>query len=223
MATELLHVSELFYSIQGESTRAGLPCLFVRLAGCNLRCAYCDARYAWEEPGTPMRVAEIAAWAASIPGVAVEITGGEPLLQPAVYALIEALIRDGRAVLLETNGSLMLDRVPDAVGIIMDVKCPDSGMADHNLAANFAILRERQQRGCQDEVKFVLSSAADFHWARQLLARQGLATVLPILFSPVRPLLDPAILAGLLLEYRLPVRLQLQLHTLLWPDKTRGA
>ncbi|MCL2789899.1 MAG: radical SAM protein [Desulfobulbus sp.] len=223
MATEPLRVSELFYSIQGESTRAGLPCLFIRLSGCNLRCAYCDAGYTWQETGMPMSVAEILAWAARIPGMPIEITGGEPLLQTAVYFLMQALIQDGRDVLLETNGSLTLDRVPDAVGIIMDVKCPDSGMAEHNLPDNLDILRGRQQRGCRDEIKFVLSSEADFHWAREILALGNLPTLLPVLFSPVRPLLDPAVLAGLLLQHRLPVRLQLQLHALLWPEKTRGA
>ncbi|WP_035216289.1 radical SAM protein [Desulfobulbus elongatus] len=221
--TELLHISELFYSIQGESTRAGLPCLFVRLSGCNLRCAYCDASYAWQEAGTPMAVAEILAWVGRISGVPVEITGGEPLLQEAVYPLMQALVLTGREVLLETNGSLALDRVPDAVGIIMDIKCPDSGMASHNLADNLEVLRDRQKRGCRDEIKFVLSSETDFHWARGMVAQEGLTASPPILFSPVRPRLDPAALARLLLEHRLPVRLQLQLHTLLWPEKTRGA
>ncbi|MCL1981322.1 MAG: radical SAM protein [Proteobacteria bacterium] len=221
--TERLQVSELFYSIQGESTWAGLPCLFVRLSGCNLRCAYCDASYTWQEPGTEMAKDEILAWAARVPNVPVEITGGEPLLQAAVYPLMRALVRQEREVLLETNGSLVLDRVPDAVRIIMDIKCPDSGMADHHLPDNFGLLRQRQERGSRDEIKFVLSSAADFHWARELLARTGLAARHPVLFSPVRPLLDPATLAGLLLEHQLPVRLQLQLHTLLWPEKTRGA
>lgn len=221
--TELLHISEIFYSIQGESTRAGLPCLFVRLSGCNLRCAYCDASYAWQEAGTPMAVVEILAWVDRTPGVPVEITGGEPLLQEAVHPLMQALIRASREVLLETNGSLALGRVPDAVGIIMDIKCPDSGMAGHNLADNLEVLRDRQKRGCRDEIKFVLSSEADFHWAREMVAQEGLTASLPVLFSPVRPRLDPAVLARLLLEHRLPVRLQLQLHTLLWPEKTRGA
>jgi len=220
--TELLHISELFYSIQGESTRAGLPCLFVRLSGCNLRCAYCDASYAWQEAGTPMAVAEILAWVGRISGVPVEITGGEPLLQEAVQPLMQALVLTGREVLLETNGSLALGRVPDAVGIIMDIKCPDSGMAGHNLADNLEVMRDRQKRGCRDEIKFVLSSEADFHWAREVVVQERLTASLPILFSPVRPRLDPAVLARLLLEHRLPVRLQLQLHTLLWPEKTRG-
>jgi len=222
MVTEPLQVAELFYSIQGESTRAGLPCLFVRLAGCNLRCTYCDARYTWEETGTSMDAAAILAWVERTPDVMVEITGGEPLLQVGVYPLMRALIDGGRPVLLETNGSLPLDEVPEQVGIIMDIKCPDSGMAARNLPDNLELLRGRNRRGCRDEIKFVLSSEADFHWARTLIAREHLPPSIPLLFSPVRPLLDPAALAQWLLAYRLPVRLQLQLHTLLWPDRTRG-
>lgn len=220
--TEQLLISELFYSIQGESTQAGLPCLFIRLTGCNLRCHYCDARYTWEEPGTPMTIAAILAWVAQTPVVPVEITGGEPLLQDAVYPLMDGLLRDGRAVLLETNGSLSLDRVPDAVRIVMDIKCPESGMTEHNLPDNLRLLRARGERGCRDEIKFVLSSETDFHWARHLVRREQVIGMLPILFSPVQPLLPPAVLAHLLLEHRLTVRLQLQLHTLLWPGQTRS-
>ena len=220
--TDRLLVSELFYSIQGDSTRAGLPCLFVRLAGCNLRCTYCDARYTWEEPGTAMSVADILAWVDQTPGVMVEITGGEPLRQAGVYPLMQALLDSGRTVLMETNGSLPLSSVPDAVHLIMDVKCPDSGMATHNLPENIDLLRQRSTHGCTDEIKFVLSSPADFHWARTMVEEQELTGIAPVLFSPVRPLLDPATLAGLLLDHRLQVRLQLQLHTLLWPNQTRG-
>ncbi|WP_319588839.1 radical SAM protein [uncultured Desulfobulbus sp.] len=220
--TEPLRVSELFYSIQGESTRAGLPCLFIRLAGCNLRCTYCDARYTWEETGTPMEAAEILAWVDEYPEVMVEITGGEPLTQAGLFPLIQALIDAGRPVLLETNGSLPLCGVPEGVGIIMDIKCPDSGMAAHNLPDNCVLLRERSRRGCRDEIKFVLSSEADFHWAREMVEREQLTSSVPILFSPVHPRLAPAVLAQLLLDHRLQVRLQLQLHTLLWPDRTRG-
>ena len=222
MATEALQISELFYSIQGESTWAGLPCLFIRLAGCNLRCTYCDARYTWEEAAVPMALADILAWVAQYPGILVEITGGEPLQQTGVYPLMRALLANDRRVLLETNGSLPLGEVPGAVSIIMDIKCPDSGMASRNLPKNIAFLRERSQRQCRDEIKFVLSSIADFHWARELVNRERLDRLVPVLFSPVRPLLDPATLAHLLLEHRLNVRLQLQLHTLLWPDQTRG-
>jgi len=219
---EHLLISELFYSIQGESTRAGLPCLFIRLAGCNLRCTYCDASYTWQEPPTAMTTADICAKAATFPDVLVEITGGEPLLQAGVYPLMQALLDSGRRVLLETNGSLPLCGVPDAVAIIMDVKCPDSGMAAANLPENIALLRERGARQCSDEIKFVLSSGDDFHWARTMVTQERLDHFIPVLFSPVRPLLEPSTLARLLLDHRLNVRLQLQLHTLLWPDRTRG-
>ncbi|ADW17525.1 Radical SAM domain protein [Desulfobulbus propionicus DSM 2032] len=222
MVTEPLLVCERFYSIQGESTRAGLPCLFVRLAGCNLRCSYCDARYTWEETGETMTVDEILAWAEQYPGVMVEVTGGEPLRQNGVYPLMRNLLAAGLTVLLETNGSLPLCGVPEEVGIVMDIKCPDSGMAAHNLADNLDLLRERARRQCRDEIKFVLSSVDDFHWARQVVTRERLDRLLPVLFSPVRPLLDPALLAQLLLDHRLNVRLQLQLHALLWPDRARG-
>lgn len=220
--TDPLHISELFYSIQGESTRAGLPCLFIRLAGCNLRCRYCDARYTWDELGTAMGQGEILDWVARIPGVMVELTGGEPLCQTGVYPLMQALIETGRTVLVETNGSLSLCSVPDPVHLIMDIKCPDSGMAAHNLEENIDLLRRRRARGCSDEIKFVLGSAADFDWARAKVERHDLAGIAPVLFSPVQPQFAPAALAQLLLDHRLPVRLQLQLHSLLWPDRTRG-
>jgi 7-carboxy-7-deazaguanine synthase len=135
---------------------------------------------------------------------------------------MDRLLAAGRRVLLETNGSLPLSGVPDAVAIIMDIKCPDSGMAAHNLPENITLLKERSQRQCRDEIKFVLSSIEDFHWARTLVEKERLDQAVPVLFSPVRPLLDPQTLAQLVLDHRLNVRLQLQLHTLLWPDQTRG-
>ena len=220
--TEPLQISELFYSLQGESTWAGLPCLFIRLAGCNLRCTYCDARYAWQEPPVAMALPDILAWVAQYPGILIEITGGEPLWQPGVSPLMQALIEEGRQVLLKTNGSLPLAKVPAAVSIIMDIKCPDSGMTDRNLPENIDLLKERSRRQCRDEIKFVLSSIADFHWARQIVEQQQLDQWVPVLFSPVQPLLSPQDLAQLLLDHRLKVRLQLQLHTLLWPGQTRG-
>ena len=222
MATESLLVSELFTSIQGESTWAGLPCLFVRLAGCNLRCSYCDARYTYEEPGVANGQDAILDWIAQNPGIMVEITGGEPLGQNGVYPLMQALLDQDRPVLLETNGSLPICAVPDGVHIIMDVKCPDSGMAEHHLSENMDVLRERQRRGCRDEIKFVLSSENDFNHARDMVIRHQLDTLLPVLFSPVRGKLLPLHLAELLLKHRLNVRLQLQLHTLLWPEQSRG-
>lgn len=219
---ESLFVSELFYSIQGESTRAGLPCLFIRLAGCNLRCRYCDAGYTWDTPESATPLTEVLAFCQQYPGVMIEITGGEPLLQPPVYALMQELIRQDRTVLLETNGSLALSRVPDQVVIIMDVKCPGSGMAYCHLPENIDLLRQRRQRHCQDEIKFVLSSAEDFAWAKHMLEQERLTEAAAVLFSPVTTQFPPPQLAELILRHRLPVRLQLQLHTLLWPDQNRG-
>ncbi len=220
--TEQLQISELFYSIQGESTRAGLPCLFIRLAGCNLRCSYCDAAYTWEEDGSLMPLSAILSWVDEYPDVLVEITGGEPLLQEPVYTLMDQLLTRGRHVLLETNGSLSVARVPGAVGIIMDLKCPGSGMGIEVEWKNISTLRARKENGSNDELKFVLTSDDDFLWARDIVLKEQLTSMIPVLFSPVQPLLNPAHLAELLLEHRLPVRLQLQLHTILWPDQTRG-
>lgn len=222
MAIEPLFVSELFYSIQGESTRAGLPCCFIRLSGCNLRCRYCDASYTWKEPGREMELSGILHWLEQYPGVLVEITGGEPLLQDNIHPLCERLIDRGHSLLIETNGSVSLEHVHRQAGIIMDIKCPESGMHDKLHKPNLDILQRRKGAGSRDEIKFVLSSEQDFHWARKKVEQYGLARLLPVLFSPVRDLFSPQRLAELLLKYRTPVRLQLQLHTLLWPDKTRG-
>ncbi len=218
-----LQVSELFYSIQGESSYAGYPCLFIRLAGCNLRCSYCDARYTYEEAGQEMALAEVLAFVQASPVPLVEITGGEPLLQENVYPLLAALIKDDRLVLLETNGSMDLARVPAPVVIIMDIKCPGSGMAEKNLLANLARLTSK------DELKFVLRGREDYLWAVDLLKENMLCPPSPaakevpkILFSAVAPDLAPADLASWLLADQLPIRLQLQLHTQIWPGQYRG-
>ena len=217
-----LAVCERFHSIQGESTRAGLPCLFIRLSGCNLRCRWCDAGYSWSEPGAAHSVRELADWALAHPCPLVEITGGEPLMQEAVYALMDALLAGGKEVLLETNGSLPIDRVPAAVAVILDVKCPGSGMAGNFCEENVAILRRRRAAGDRDEIKFVLADEADFHWALARLREHRLQETAPVLFSPVQPDFPPARLAELMLAHNAPARLQLQLHSLLWPGKTRG-
>lgn len=212
-----LLLSEIFYSIQGESTYAGYPCVFVRLAGCNLRCRWCDARYTYEEPGTVWELPAILAEIGRYPATAlVEITGGEPLLQEGVYSLMAQLLATGRTVLLETNGSLSLDRVPEGVVTIMDIKCPGSTMADRFDPANLDRLRPR------DELKFVLASRADYDWAAAFVQRHGLLGRHPLHFSPVVAKLPAADLARWLLADGLPVRLQLQLHTLLWPGLSRG-
>lgn len=221
MADRLL-VSELFYSIQGESTRAGLPCAFIRLSGCNLRCTYCDSRYTWDEPGRKMTVGQVVSWLEDFPGAMVEITGGEPLLQEAVYPLMDQLITDGHDVLLESGGSLSIDRVPAEVGIILDLKCPGSGMEEKNELRNLETLQNRQKMGSRDEIKFVLSSINDFSWASRIVKERRLAELIPVLFSPVINLLPPELLARLILEEQLPVRLQLQLHSQIWPGISRG-
>jgi len=217
-----LAVSELFYSIQGESTRAGLPCAFIRLAGCNLRCRYCDSAYTWDEPVRRTAMAEIFDWLADYPDVLVELTGGEPLLQKEVYPLLDELLAGGRSVLIETNGSLSVAQVPIAAGIILDLKCPDSGMVQLIDWDNIPLLAERKKNGGRDEIKFVLSSEADYLWAREIIARYQLAGLAPLLLSPVSGMLAPARLAELMLRDRSPARLQMQLHRLIWPDRERG-
>lgn len=209
-------VSELFFSIQGESSYAGAPCLFIRLAGCNLRCSYCDARYTYEEEGSATGLVEILAFVDEHPGFPVEITGGEPLLQENVYPLMAALLAAGRTVLLETNGSINLGRVPAEVVKIMDIKCPGSGMADRFLEENLALM------GPADEIKFVLSSRADYEWATAMLSNTALGHGNIIHFSPVPGLLNATELAEWILADQLPVRLQLQLHKTLWPGEDRG-
>ncbi len=211
-----LEVSELFFSIQGESSYAGQPCVFIRLSGCNLRCRYCDAGYTYEEPGTPRDIGEILSFAGQYPGFPVEITGGEPLLQKNVYPLMEELLKAGRKVLLETNGSINLARVPAGVARIMDVKCPGSNMHEHLKKENLGLL------GPGDELKFVLCSRTDYDWAAALIRKTALNKSVTIHFSPVQGELDPARLAEWLLEDRLPVRLQLQLHKIIWPGIDRG-
>ncbi|MDA8417508.1 MAG: radical SAM protein [Desulfobacteraceae bacterium] len=217
-----LSVSELFLSLQGESTYAGLPCVFIRLGGCNLRCRYCDARYTYEEAATVRSLAYLLDFAGRYPEAIVEITGGEPLLQPGVIPLMAELVRGGRTVLLETNGSLDIAPVPEGVVTIMDVKCPEGSGADSTRRENLNRLRP------QDELKFVLASRADYEWSCRFLAEHRLLAPMAdrrprvILFSPVTSRLPAALLAAWLIADRLPVRLQLQLHKVIWPDSERG-
>ncbi|MCX5875973.1 MAG: radical SAM protein [Deltaproteobacteria bacterium] len=211
-----LQVSEVFYSIQGESSYAGYPCLFFRFSGCNLRCSYCDAKYTYEEPATPTPLSTLLTEAAQYPSALIEITGGEPLLQEAVYPLMDELLAAGRTVLLETNGSINIERVPKEVVKIIDLKCPDSGMTEKMDLANLDLLTPH------DEVKFVVSSRADYDWARAMMTQHRLAEKAKLILSPVIGSLQPALLAQWLMADALPARLQLQLHTLLWPGMKRG-
>ena len=212
----LIEICELFYSIQGESSYAGYPCFFIRFAGCNLRCTYCDTRYACEGGQQSYSIRQILAELEKYPGVMVEITGGEPLLQETVYPLFEQLLATGRTVLLETNGSLSLEKVPENIVKIMDVKCPGSSMHEKMNFDNFEFITP------QDELKFVISSRADYLWAKELLSTYGLPTRATVTFSPVTSRIAPAELAGWILDDLLPVRLRLQLHTILWPGRTKG-
>ena len=217
-----LDVSERFYSIQGESSWAGLPCLFIRLSGCNLRCNYCDSSYTWEETGKTTSFGEILSWVDEFPGTMVELTGGEPLLQKEVYPLIDKLLGQGRTVLVETNGSININKIPQTASIILDIKCPDSNMDSSMNWDNIEQLFKRASQGSHDEVKFVLSSEKDFIWAKKIVQKHKLDKAVTVLFSPVEGSFEPRKLAELILQYNLPVRLQLQLHRILWPEYDRG-
>jgi 7-carboxy-7-deazaguanine synthase len=212
----MLTVNEIFYSIQGESTLAGRPCVFVRLTACDLRCSWCDTAYAFYE-GDKRAVDDVVAEVERYDCPLVEITGGEPLLQEDVYPLMEALLARGRTVLLETGGHRSIDRVPMAVVRIVDVKCPASGEADRNDWTNLEVLAPH------DEVKFVIQDRADYEFAVDVVRRRDLARrCAAILFSPVKGVLDPTTLSEWMLADRVPARLQIQLHKLLWPEAVRG-
>ena len=211
----VLRVNEIFHSIQGESSHAGRPCVFVRLTGCNLRCVWCDTAYAFHE-GTSMEVEEVVRRASEFGCRLVEVTGGEPLLQEETIELLRVLLARGHEVLLETGGSLPIDEVPEGVRRIVDVKCPGSGESDRNLWANLDALREG------DELKFVIADRADYDWAAREVRARGLDARAPVLFSAVDEALPPGELARWVLDDRLPVRVQLQMHKILWPGVARG-
>jgi 7-carboxy-7-deazaguanine synthase len=212
----MLTVNEVFHSIQGESSYAGLPCVFVRLTGCDLRCAWCDTPYAFSE-GRKREVADVMADVASYGCRLVEVTGGEPLLQPDVYPLLQGLLDAGHDVLVETGGQVSIERVPAGVVRIMDVKCPGSGEAEKTCWENLARL------GARDQVKFVIGGWADYEYAKAVMRRGDWPSrVAAILFSPVFGQLPPAELAAWVLTDRLPVRVQLQVHKYIWEPGTRG-
>jgi 7-carboxy-7-deazaguanine synthase len=242
--SETLVVNEIFLSIQGESTFAGLPCVFVRLTACPLRCSYCDTAYAFKE-GRRSTVREVSAEVRRLAaGVGsgggtrhrplVEVTGGEPLAQPAALPLMRALCDDGFTVLLETSGALDIGPVDTRVHRIMDLKCPASGECNRNRWENLAQLKQT------DEIKFVISTREDYAWAKEQVARHDLASLCPVLFSPVSALepsqRDPSLkpapagqrpltrreLAECVLADGLPVRLQLQMHKFIWPPAQKG-
>lgn len=216
MPADSILVNEIFYSIQGESTHAGRPCVFVRLTGCNLRCTWCDTEYAFYE-GRKMTVAEVGERVLEYRCDLVEITGGEPLLQPGIYPLIDRLLATGKTVMVETSGASDVSRLDRRVIKIMDLKCPGSGEAARNLWSNLEHLTPR------DEIKFVVSDRADYEWARAVILDRDLASrVNAILLSCTFDGLAPANLAAWILEDRLPARLQLQLHKYVWPPQMRA-
>jgi 7-carboxy-7-deazaguanine synthase len=215
-ADEVL-VNEMFLSIQGESTWAGWPCFFIRLAGCHLRCGWCDTAYAFHE-GTARPVKECIERARASGARLVEVTGGEPLLQKATRALLGGLAEGGLQTLVETSGAVSIEGIDPRVARIVDVKCPGSGMESKNLPGIEGRLRP------PDELKLVISSRADYEWARGWIeSRKGRLPIgVPLNFSPVFERLGPADLAKWILEDRLPVRMNLQLHKVIWDPGRRG-
>ena len=212
----MLTVNEIFYSIQGESTYAGRPCVFVRLTACDLRCTWCDTAYAFDE-GRKQTVDDVLAEVERHGCPLVEITGGEPLLQEDVYELMERLLSQGRTVMLETGGHRPIDRVPRDVVKIVDVKCPGSGESARNDWHNLERLSPH------DEVKFVVKDRADYEFARDVIRRRDLASrCAAILVSPVHGEIDAKLVSEWMLADHLPARLQLQLHKFIWPPFTRG-
>jgi len=214
-AATRLRINEIFHSIQGESRHAGRPCVLVRLTGCNLRCSWCDTAYAFEE-GTDLSVDEVLARIAAHGTRYVLLTGGEPLAQEGVHDLARELCDRGHEVAIETGGSLDIGPLDRRVMVVMDLKCPGSGMVDRNRWENLELLKP------SDEVKFVLADRADYEWARDVVVRYHLDGRFGVLFSPVHGVLHPRPLSEWVLADRLPVRVQLQIHKYIWPPDQRG-
>ena len=208
-----LKINEIYYSVQGESTHAGRPCVFIRLTYCNLRCTYCDSEYAFYE-GKDMEIThimnEIKQWDCNL----VEVTGGEPLFQDKCINLLNELINSNYEVMLETGGSLSISDVPKEVIKIVDFKCPSSAMEKKNL---WSIVDDLQPH---DEVKFVIGNREDFDWAKDRITEYSLDKICTLLFSPTFEKIDPQLMVEWILAENLPVRMQMQMHKMIWsPDK----
>lgn len=211
-----VRINEIFHSIQGESTWAGRPCVFIRLTGCNLRCRWCDTEYAFYE-GRHAEIGDVVERVAGFGCPLVEITGGEPLLQQGVYPLMDALLARDFTVMLETSGERDLGRVDPRVIKIMDLKCPGSGESARIRWSNLDHLTRR------DEIKFVIADRRDYEWVRAAMNEHRLAErVNAVLMSPVFGEIDPADLARWILQDRLPVRMQLQMHKHIWSPSARA-
>jgi 7-carboxy-7-deazaguanine synthase len=211
----VLRVTEVFHSIQGESTRAGRPCVFIRLTGCPLRCTWCDTEYAFYG-GSEWSIDAIVERVRGYDCPLVEVTGGEPLAQSHCRALLTRLCDEGFSVLLETSGALDTAAIDPRVSVILDVKCPGSGMTDRMYWPNVERLRP------QDEAKFVIKDRADYDWAKAVVAQHRLDRRCTVLFSPVFGALDPRPLAEWVLADRLPVRYQIQIHKIIWAPDMKG-
>lgn len=211
----IVKVCEIFSSIQGESTYAGLPCIFIRLSGCNLRCVYCDTAYAYEE-GTEMTEDDVFKRAVSYGINLVEITGGEPLMQKDVFPLIKRLLDSGLTVLVETNGSISVSGVDHRAIIIMDMKTPGSGMCEMMDFENLRLLKP------QDELKFVIADRRDYEWTRDFIRKHELSGKCTILLAPVFGVFPPRDLSKWMLADRLQARLNLQLHKYIYGPEERG-
>jgi 7-carboxy-7-deazaguanine synthase len=207
-----LKIHEIFHSIQGESSRIGLPTTFVRLTGCPMRCVYCDTAYAFSG-GSNMSLADIMLKVAELGAHYVTVTGGEPLAQKECHGLLTALCDAGYSVSLETGGAMDIRAVDSRVSVILDIKTPGSGELAKNLWSNLALLK------ASDEVKFVLCDRADYDWAKQQLVEHKLNQTCPVIFSPVYSQVQPSDLAAWVLADKLPVRMQVQLHKILWGEK----
>jgi len=216
MDSQVLKINEIFYSIQGESTKAGLPCVFVRLTYCNIRCVYCDTEYAFYE-GVDRTIEEIISEVESFGCKLVEITGGEPLVQENVHILMKKLCDLGHEVLIETGGSLPIENIDKRVKVIMDIKTPYSRMEKKNRYENIQYLKPT------DEVKFVIGSREDYEWVKEILGKYDLANkVEQVLLSPVFDKIENIELAEWILNDKLNVRFQLQMHKYIWHPETRG-
>ena len=207
-----LKIHEIFHSIQGESSRIGLPTTFVRLTGCPMRCVYCDTAYAFSG-GSNMSLTDIMLKVAELGAPYVTVTGGEPLAQKECHGLLTALCDAGYSVSLETGGAMDILAVDPRVSVILDIKTPGSGELEKNLWSNLALLK------ASDEVKFVLCDRSDYDWAKQQLAEHKLNETCPVIFSPVYSQVNPSDLAAWVLADKLPVRMQVQLHKILWGEK----
>ncbi len=211
----MLRVNEIFYSIQGESSKAGLPCVFIRLTYCNLRCSYCDTTYAFYE-GTDLTIDEIIDKIKQYNCNLVEVTGGEPLFQKESLVLLKRLCDEGYEVMLETGGSLPIADVDKRVMIIMDLKCPSSNMMKKNLYENINYIKPN------DEIKFVIGTREDYEWSKEIISKFNLNQKCKVLFSVVFGQLEPVTLVNWILEDKLNVRFQLQMHKYIWHPETKG-